>query len=375
MKILLIGDASHYHASLAEALRRKGHIVTLASAGSGWMNTPRDIDLSRLFRGKAGGALLYARLSALLLTRLRGYDIVQIAGPLFLSLLPHRNLNVFRRLKRNNGKIVVSALATDTPYIDYCMSSHSKLAYNEWRVGTTPTSYAITPEGKEVNAVWHTDALASMCDKIYTEADGVLSALYEYHLSVSEAFPATSLAYAGIPIDTALYASKKNREFHKEVNIFLGRHADRIHEKGTDILEKAAREAIAASCCPARLTIVENLPYARYIEGIAQADLVLDQIYSYTPATNALIAMSMGIPVVSGGEEEFYGFIGEKELRPVVNINPADYSDMVSRIKFLIENPAERLRLGEESAIFAKKHNSLDAVAERVLAFYHKIQS
>ncbi len=47
MKILLLGDASNYHATLAHALRLEGHDVTLASSGSGWMRTHRDIDISR----------------------------------------------------------------------------------------------------------------------------------------------------------------------------------------------------------------------------------------------------------------------------------------------------------------------------------------
>ncbi len=66
MKILLLGDASNYHATLAHALRLEGHDVTLASSGSGWMRTHRDIDISRK-NGKLGGAILWARLNTVLL--------------------------------------------------------------------------------------------------------------------------------------------------------------------------------------------------------------------------------------------------------------------------------------------------------------------
>ena len=47
MKILLLGDASNYHVALAKGLRTLGHDVTVASNGSKWMKTPRDIDLYR----------------------------------------------------------------------------------------------------------------------------------------------------------------------------------------------------------------------------------------------------------------------------------------------------------------------------------------
>ena len=70
MKILLLGDASNYHAALAHGLRSLGHSVTLASAGSAWMDTSRDIDISRSGTSLLSGAVLFARMLALAETRL-----------------------------------------------------------------------------------------------------------------------------------------------------------------------------------------------------------------------------------------------------------------------------------------------------------------
>ena len=47
MKILFVGDASNMHNSLARQLRLMGHEAVVASNGSHWMDTSRDIDLSR----------------------------------------------------------------------------------------------------------------------------------------------------------------------------------------------------------------------------------------------------------------------------------------------------------------------------------------
>ena len=47
MKILFVGDASNMHHCLAQQLRKMGHHAIVASNGSGWMNTSRDIDLRR----------------------------------------------------------------------------------------------------------------------------------------------------------------------------------------------------------------------------------------------------------------------------------------------------------------------------------------
>lgn len=57
MKILLAGDYSNYHRALSLALRRMGHEVVVASDGSQWMNTARDIDTSRPFKNKVGGTV------------------------------------------------------------------------------------------------------------------------------------------------------------------------------------------------------------------------------------------------------------------------------------------------------------------------------
>ena len=47
MKILFVGDASNLHKCLAQALRDLGHTAIVASNGSHWMNTHRDINLKR----------------------------------------------------------------------------------------------------------------------------------------------------------------------------------------------------------------------------------------------------------------------------------------------------------------------------------------
>ena len=54
MKILLIGEYSNVHATLAEGLRALGHKVMVLSNGDFWKDYPRDIDLVRT-PGKLGG--------------------------------------------------------------------------------------------------------------------------------------------------------------------------------------------------------------------------------------------------------------------------------------------------------------------------------
>ena len=49
MKILLIGEYSNVHNTLAEGLRMLGHKVVVASNGDFWKNYPRDISRLRKY--------------------------------------------------------------------------------------------------------------------------------------------------------------------------------------------------------------------------------------------------------------------------------------------------------------------------------------
>ena len=105
MKILLLGEYSHVHWTLAEGLRHLGHQVTVASNGDFWKNYPRDIDLNR----KAGicGFINFTARLIKALPSMRGYDVVQLINPMFLELKAERIQHIYRYLRQLNGKLVL----------------------------------------------------------------------------------------------------------------------------------------------------------------------------------------------------------------------------------------------------------------------------
>ena len=105
MRILLLGEYSNVHATLAEGLRALGHQVTVASNGDFWKNYPRDIDLSRK-EGKLGGLKLLTKVYAQL-PRWRGYDVVQLINPMFLELKAERILPIYKYLRKHNKMMVL----------------------------------------------------------------------------------------------------------------------------------------------------------------------------------------------------------------------------------------------------------------------------
>lgn len=367
LKILLLGDYSNMHSQLGQTLSRAGHDVTVISAGSGFQDTKRNIDISRR-PNKLSGALLAARVMWPLHRYLRGYDIVALQNPHFLQLKPSRIQYFFRRLRRENGAVFLTAAGTDELYVREALDPSSPLRYNEYRVGTEPAPYALThPQPLQR---WQDADMVALANEIYDGIDGIVTALYEYHVAVTRQYgDASKVAYGGIPVDTAalpVYDLEPNPQC---VRLFLGRHRGRYSEKGTAILEEAAR--IVADRHPGRvaLNIVENVPYAQYVDTMQGSHVVLDQIYSYSPATNALIAMSHGLNVVTGGEDDYYRFIGETKNRPIINAS-TNTEQLVNTLEQVVTHPELLRQRGLDGRRFVEKHNDATIVAKRFLDFW-----
>lgn len=372
MKILLMGDASNYHRTLAGGLRQLGCDVTVASSGGGFMNIARDIDLRRPLPGKAGGLALWLKLNGPLRNRLKGYDIVSLSSPIFTELRPELNRSLFRRLKRDNGAVFLTALGTDLPYIEECLDPASPLKYSEFCHYGRPAPYML--EHPEVVNGWMHGPLHDWCEELYDNIDGAVSALFEYHLALQRRLPDDKIAYGGIPIQEELLhqPAVEIPEFPRPVRIFLGRHRHRQTIKGTDRLETAIRNAIAQNPGNGELIVVENRPYDEYLALMKSAHVIVDQAYSYTPATNALLSMAYGIPTVSGAEPEYYDFIGTPATpsdRPIFN-SPVDIDGMTALFNDILNNPGQLRQRGLDSRTFVTRHNAATTVARRFLTFW-----
>ena len=84
---------------------------------------------------------------------------------------------------------------------------------------------------------------------------------------------------------------------------------------------------------------------------------------------NALLAMSKGIVVVGGGEEENYDILNEKELRPIINVTPS-YEDIYHNLKDLLLNKERIPELSSQSIEYVKRHHDHLKVAKQYLDFW-----
>ncbi|MCM1033259.1 MAG: hypothetical protein NC405_05825 [Odoribacter sp.] len=367
MKILLLGDYSNFHPALGAALARQGHDVTVASDGCSWMDTRRAIDLSRKVKGPFGGALLFSKM--LTTRQLSGYDVVSLINPSFVTLKPSRLKIIFDRLLRHNGKVFLNACGTDKAYMDMLTATDCPLTYSEY---TNPdgSRNEFTSEFLAADRLWQQGAIADFCEYVYDRVAGVTTALYEYDLAMRRRFPDHMVAYSGIPVDLAsVKPLERPLAIGECISLFLGRDRRRMAFKGTDRLGRIAKAVAEDNPDHCRLEIVENLPFREYVRRQAAADVVIDQLYSLTPATNALMAMARGQVAVSGAEPQFYEFIGEKDLLPVVNVVPDDEAIYATLLDLVLQ-PGLVRALGNMGREFVARHNSADVVAGRCISFW-----
>lgn len=370
MKILLLGDASNCQAILARALARQGHDVTLMSEGCRWMHTFRDIDISRR-KGIIGGGILYTRMSTVLARDLRGYDIVQFSSPGFADLRPVWLRQLLRRIRRNNGRLFLSALGTDSVLVRNLTGENPALDYSEWQVGGHPAPWALDPRSQRDK--WLSGTLSDYTEEFYSSMSGVASVLYEYHRIIEAEYPHLPVHYVGLPIDRSQLLPPKAHGFEDKIRILYACHRGRELEKGADILLDMARQAAADYGDSVEILTPGNMPYDSFTRYLAGADIVLDQLYSYTPAMTALLGMAQGVVAVSGAEDEYYNFIGQDtDLRPIFNPDPRDMEATCRRFHNLLSDRAQLRRMSVQGPEFIRRHNDSDIVARRYMELWEK---
>ena len=358
------------HNCLAQELRRMGHEVTVASDGSRWMDTCRDIDLTR--RPGKWGALRYMLDIKRSLPQMTGYDVVEIASPIFLRLKPYRVAKVFDFLKANNRRIVLSALATDQVYYDACHDGHT-YRYSDYMLGDQPSPYVGSSEYiAQEQDNWKKPFMREHSEHILNGIDGAVACLYEYYVAYKPVL-GDRVVYGGIPIDTDALTFRPLEKAPDKLRLFIGIQRDRHVIKGTDRLLAAMKRVHDRYPDVTELEVVENLPYEEYTRRMRESHVIMDQLYSYTPGTNALIAMAQGLVAVSGAEPEYYDLIGETVNKPIVNVSPLVEGDIDEKLSWLVENRDRLPKMARASRSFVEKHNAATVVAQRYLDFWQSL--
>lgn len=369
MKILLFGEYSNVHWTLAEGLRAIGHDVTVISNGDFWKDYNRDISLVRSTR-RTGG-MTYACKLLSLLPKLRGYDVVQLINPMFLEIRAKYILPVYRYLRKHNKSVLLCGFGMDYYWVNTC-TTKMPLRYSDFNIGKKLRTNADAI--KEVKDWIGTDK-ETLNRTIAEDCDGIVTGLYEYWCCYAPSFQEKT-TYIPFPIrcdfETNLNALEQRYDTSRKVRIFIGINKTRHEYKGTDIMLHAAEAVERAYPQQMELIRAESLPFAQYTEIMNGSDAILDQLYSYTPAMNSLEAMSRGIICIGGGEPENYDILGEQDLHPIINVEP-DHESVVRALTHMVSHPEEIPTLKRESIEYVRKHHDYIKVARQYEAFYQAV--
>lgn len=364
MNVLLIGEYSRLHWTLAEGLRKLGHSVTVLSNGDYWKNYPRDISLIRPSDSTINGAKYVARLISLL-PKLRGYDVVQLINPNFLQLKPAKSLWIYHYLRKHNKKVFLGAFGDDH-YWALASLDGKTFRYSDFMIGNilrnTPTNQQKIQEYLHGDVVRVNKEIAASCN-------GIIACLYEYYAAYSPHFPGKT-TFIPLPVNRSLVTSRV-RQIPDKVNFFIGIQTERSDVKGTDVMYPVLQDIASGYPDKCIITKVTSLPYDEYEKTMDNADVQIDQLYSYTPSMNSLLAMVKGLVVVGGGEEENYELLGEKQLRPIINVIP-DKEDIYRKLEKLVLEKEHIPELSRQSIAYVEKYHDHVKVAQQYVDFWEQ---
>ena len=137
--------------------------------------------------------------------------------------------------------------------------------------------------------------------------------------------------------------------------------------KGTRHVE-AAFERLRPRFPHVRFETVEKLPWTELRDRLAEADVVVDQLFMGWYGMVAVEAMACGKPVLCFIRPDF-----ESRLHgcPIVRCGIETLED---RLAALLESPDQRRECGEQGRAYVIREHGAQVVAERLLALYRAIE-
>jgi glycosyltransferase involved in cell wall biosynthesis len=358
MKILLLGELSAFHNNLKDGLIELGHDVDLISSGDAWKRIgSSDIKLFSNLRDNKINIIFSIVLQLINIHKLKNYDIVQLISPtIFGGLKYNYNYKLLKVIKNNSKKMFLSSCNTNN--FVYDIKDHLRYSYFDSHI-----KYDLQGENPYIKKtlIENNNRVAQLVDGIIPTSYTYAKAYENFH-NVLQTLP--------LPINTKKVEHEVQIFKHNKVTIFHG-----ISREGF----KGSRHIIAAmkrinNFYPDDVEIVIDgkLPLDQYLDRLKDANIVIDQAYSYEYAMNALFAMSMGKVVLSGNEPECKRQLGRDDI-PVINILPNE-EDIFLKLKELINDRKRIVKLGHLSRKFVEEFHDSKIVAQKYIETWNAVK-
>ena len=108
-----------------------------------------------------------------------------------------------------------------------------------------------------------------------------------------------------------------------------------------------------------------HLPIKEYLQVMRRANVIVDQVNSYSNGMNGLYAMAMGKVVMGGAEKEGLKSLGVDKT-PVINLKP-DKNMIIDKVTRLLDERESIPSLGAESRQYVEDNHCHIKVAKRYL--------
>ena len=197
-----------------------------------------------------------------------------------------------------------------------------------------------------------------------------MSVLPEYDMSARRHMDPQKLVFTNLPIEL------DNLEFTEfdltgPIKILIGMRANMEIQKGTARLLELCKDLEKEMPGKLEVKAVKNLSLAEYLDALRSSHIVIDQLYSYSPATNALQTMALGRVTASGAQEEYYKYLNENS-RPIFCLSPLEEETTIKeRLRALVLKKKELKQMAEEGRHLVEQHNDVRHIAPIFETHWH----
>ena len=155
----------------------------------------------------------------------------------------------------------------------------------------------------------------------------------------------------------------------KEENLITILHAPTSEEqKGTKYVIEAVSK-LKQEGYPAELKLIRGVKHNQMKELCQDADIVVDQLLAGCYGGFAVEMMALGKPVVCYLNEDFFQFVPWIKEVPIRN---ASTNNLYEKLRWLVENPKEREKIGKLSREYVEKYHDPIKIAQKLIKYYVK---
>ena len=197
INVLLYGDYSRVHWTLAQGLKKIGIHVKVASNGDGFKNYPRDIDLN----AKSKFGQLKVLVNQFLSTNYTGYDVVQLIGYCLYNKRYTISKKITQHLKKTNKRLFLGAFGDDYYWISACMNRLFDYSFVGINAGNEEIMNRENIIENIINRHYSNSAF-NLNQYVAQKCDGIIAGAYDYWLPYNHTIFNNKLEYIPLPINT-----------------------------------------------------------------------------------------------------------------------------------------------------------------------------